>query len=141
MCVVFHSRGNKCQFCQMFVEALEEFPNHFIRSKTSLRCRRTEPRYSLSITSTPKAIARKNTSCCLATSRTKIVGSVTSRRSDRVIDWHVFPRLFSCFLLYVGLYEVSVSLRQVINILFFLYPLLCLLVLHSSGLLVSLCGN
>ena len=29
------SRGNKCQFWQIFVEAREEFPNYFIQSKTS----------------------------------------------------------------------------------------------------------
>ena len=28
------SRGNKCQIWQIFVEALEEFPNYFIQSKT-----------------------------------------------------------------------------------------------------------
>ena len=28
------SRGNKCQFWQIFVEAHEEFPNYFIQSKT-----------------------------------------------------------------------------------------------------------
>ena len=47
------------------------------------------------LTSTPLAIARTNinTSCRLATARTKTAGSVTSRRSDRVINWHLIPRL------------------------------------------------
>ena len=30
-----YSRGNTCRFWQIFVEALEEFPNHLIQSKTS----------------------------------------------------------------------------------------------------------
>ena len=30
-----NSRGNKCRFWQIVVEALEEFPNHFIQSQTS----------------------------------------------------------------------------------------------------------
>ncbi len=43
------------------------------------------------LTSTPKAIARINTLCCLATSGTKTAGSVTSQRSDVVINWHLSP--------------------------------------------------
>ena len=34
------SRGNKCQFWQIFVEAREEFPTYFIQSKTSGECSR-----------------------------------------------------------------------------------------------------
>ena len=33
--LLHNSRENKCQFWQIFVEALEEFPNYFIQSKTS----------------------------------------------------------------------------------------------------------
>ena len=33
--VSYYSRGNKCQFWQIFVEAVEESPNYFIQSKTS----------------------------------------------------------------------------------------------------------
>ncbi len=47
------------------------------------------------LTSTPKAVTRTNTSCCLATSGTKTAGSITSRRSDVAIKWHLFPRLMS----------------------------------------------
>ena len=45
------------------------------------------------LTSTPKAIAPANTSCCLATSGTNTAGSVPSRRQDFVINWYLFPRL------------------------------------------------
>ncbi len=45
-------------------------------------------------TSTPKAIARANTSRCLANSGTKTAGSVTSCRSNVAINWHLFPRLY-----------------------------------------------
>ncbi len=46
------------------------------------------------LTSTPKAIPRTNTSCCLATFGTKTAGSVTSRKSDVAINGHLFPRLY-----------------------------------------------
>ena len=77
----FYSQGNKCRFCQIFVEALKEFPNLFIQSETSA--------------STPKAIAPANTSCCLATSETNTAGSVMSRRRDFAINGSLFPLLFN----------------------------------------------
>ncbi len=48
------------------------------------------------LTSTPKAIARTNTSCWLATPGVRTAGSVTSRRSDIAINCHLFPRLILC---------------------------------------------
>ena len=68
-CCCKYSRGNKCQFWQIFVEAHEELPNYFIQSKTSASAHE----YSVS----------------------NRAGSVTSRRSDRAINWHLFPRLNS----------------------------------------------
>ena len=69
------STGNKCQFWQIFVEALKEFPNYFIQSKTL------------------ETILQTNISCRLATFGVKTTGSVTSWRSDRSINWHLFPPL------------------------------------------------
>ena len=52
----FISRGKKGPLWQICIEGLEEFPNYFIHR---------------ALTSTTEAIARTNTSSCLATSGTK----------------------------------------------------------------------
>ena len=75
-------RGNKCWFCKILVEGLEEF-QIFLSNQKLARA----------LTSSPKAIAPANTSCCLATSGTNTAGSVPSRRRDFAIISYLFPRL------------------------------------------------
>ena len=56
-----YSRGNKCRFRQIFVTV------SWKHSK-SLQIFLSNPKLARALTSTPKAIASANTSCCLATS-------------------------------------------------------------------------
>ena len=64
-----------------------------LRHSKSFRIISSNQKLARALTSTQEAIARTNTSCYLATSGTKTAGSDTDRRSDRAINWHLFPRL------------------------------------------------
>ncbi len=67
------------------------FGKSSLKHSTDFRIISSNQKLARALTSTSKAIAHTNMSCCLATSGTKTGGSVTSRRSDVTINWHLFP--------------------------------------------------
>ena len=69
------------------------FGKSSLKHSKSFRIMSSNQKLARALTNTPEAIARTNTSYCLATSGTKTAGSVTSRRSDRAFNWHMFPWL------------------------------------------------
>ena len=85
-----NSQGNKCRFWHIFVEALEDFPNHFIQSKTSA-----------------------STHECSVSNRVSKYVMLLSNFMDEnrglspvfVINWYLFPRLET-----VGLNTTRVSI-------------------------------
>ena len=59
--------------------------------KKSFRIFLSNQKLARALTSTPKATAPANTSCCIAPSGMNTAGSVPSRRRDFVIIWYLFP--------------------------------------------------
>ncbi len=74
-------------------EISASFGKSSLKHSKNFRIILSNQKLARALTSTPKAVTRINTLCCLATSGTKTAGSVTSRIGYVAINWHLFPRL------------------------------------------------